>query len=74
MTYTSVPDCATSIRIAILHLINRSINKFFSFITFTLQINVAVLLFNCLVLVFCVYIHLLSIVCPAPLHNLHFRW
>ena len=44
---------------AILQLINRSINKFYSFITFSLQINADILILCCLVLKLLLYIHFL---------------
>ena len=49
------------------------INKFYSFINFTLLINAVDLLLNCLVLILCLYIHFLTLKCYslAALFNLY---
>ena len=52
---------------AILQLINRSINKFYSFIVFSIAV---ILLLHCLGLIVCCYIHFFCcVISPTPLHN-----
>ena len=46
----------------ILQLVSRSIDKFYNFITFGLPITV-ILLLNCLVFIFCLYVHVLFLRC-----------
>ena len=46
------------------------INKFNSFIIFSLLINAVILLLNCLVLIFYLYIHFFSLRCYFPYLNI----
>ena len=48
-----------------------SFNNFFSFITFSLLTDPVILVLNWLVFMLCLSVHLLSLISPAPLHNLH---
>ena len=58
-----LPNCAISVD-SCTSIKNRSINKFFSFITFNLQINVVILQLNCLdLIIFYFHLHLLFIKC-----------
>ena len=52
-------------------LMNRSISKFYSFITFTLQINAVILLLNYTVLMSLHVLFLLSVISPSPFPKLH---
>ena len=62
-------DCCNCLLYALLHdctfsIDNHSpINKFYSFIIFSLLINAVILLLNCLVLILCLYVHFLSLRC-----------
>ena len=48
---------------ALLQIINRSNTRFYNFITFSLQINAVIMLFQCLIFIICLYIYFLFVTC-----------